>query len=95
MVRKKGLIVYGTTQTERKVDIRFREEKDYSYICSKYGFINKAWTEIIHNQNLPKNIPIMIKLKVQEIFSGQEIQISFLGNSFFNLFDTNQVIKIK
>ena len=95
MVRKKGLEVYGTTQTTRKVDIRFREESDFLYVCSRYGYINKQWGEILHNQNLAKNIPIMIKLEVQELFSGNWLKVSFIGNTYYKLYDTNQIIHIK
>ena len=51
MVRKKKLIIYGTTQTERKVDIRFREEKDFFYMCRKFAFVKKKWEEVLHNQD--------------------------------------------
>jgi len=95
MVRKKGLVVYGTTQTERKVDVRFREEKDYLYICKKYAYINNRWTEVLHNQNLNKNIPIKINLDVQEMFSKEIISINFNGNQYFDLYDTSQIITIK
>ena len=95
MVRKKGLVIYGTTQTSRKVDIRFREETDYYYVCQKYGHINKIWGSIPHDQNLNKDIPIMIRLDVQEIFSGKWLEISFIANKYFNMFDTKQIIQVK
>lgn len=94
MVRKKGLIVYGTTQTERKVDIRFREEKDFFYICRKYAFINDKWVEVMHNQNLSKTIPIMVQLDCTEMFSNQSLEFSFIANEYFNLYDTRQIIKV-
>lgn len=96
MVRKKGLEVYGTTQTIRKVDIRFREECDYYYTTIKYAMIKKGKFErIFHNENLNRNIPLMIKINVTETYSNNTIEISFLGNKYFKLFDTNQVIKVK
>jgi len=94
MVRKKNLIVYGTTQTERKVDIRFREEKDFFYVCNKYAYVNKQWVEIMHNQNLSKSVPIMIKLTATEMFSGNSIDVSFIGNEYFKFYDTTQIIKV-
>ena len=38
MARKQNTEIIGTTQTARKVDIRFREEADYVYQCTKYVF---------------------------------------------------------
>lgn len=95
MVRKMNLNVFGSTQTERKVDIRFREEKDFLYICNKYVYLNNKWTEVLHNENLNKDIPIMIQLDVQETFSENWISISFIGNDYFKLYDTTEVVKIK
>ena len=95
MVRKKRLIVMGTTQTERKVDVRFREEKDYFWNVKKYGFVNKEWQEILHNQNLPATIPLMIYTEVQEVFSGSTVRTNFIANELFNIYDTEQVIKIE
>jgi len=95
MVRKAGLIIYATTQTERKVDVRFREEKDFLYICTKYAVMNNKVMEILHNQNLPINVRIIIKMEIQEMFSGSWVTFSFIGNRYFNLFDTNQIIQVK
>lgn len=94
MVRKKNLEVYGTTQTLRKVDVRFREEQDFIYICNKWGYYDNKWSEIIHNYNMPLNIPIMIKLKIIENFSQQEINVNFLGNDYFDMYDSSQIINI-
>lgn len=94
MIRKKGLEVFGSTQTPRKVDVRFREEADYFYVATKYAYLNKKWVEVFHNQNLSRNIPIMIKLDITEQFSGTTIQKSFIANEIFSLYDTNQIIKI-
>lgn len=94
MVRKKGLEVYGSTQTERKVDIRFREEKDFFYICNKYAYINKKWSEVLQNENLSRNVPIMIKVDIQEQYSGNWIQQGFIANNYFNKYDTKQIIKV-
>lgn len=94
MVRKMGLNVLASTQTGRKVDIRFREEKDFLYVCNKYAYINNEWIEVLHNQNLNVDIPIMIHLDIREEFSMNWIAMSFIGNSYFNLFDTTEVVKI-
>ena len=95
MVRKKGLIIFGTTQTERKVDIRFREEKDFLYYCDKFAYVSNQWVQIMHNQNLNKKIKIMIKLQVQEMYSMNITEIFFVGNKYFSMYDTTQIIKIK
>lgn len=94
MVRKKKLEVYGSTQTLRKVDVRFREEQDFIYICSKWCYLDGQWGEAIHNYNLPLDVPIMVKLKVIEGFSLQEITISFIGNPYFDMYDSEQIINI-
>jgi len=95
MVRKKGLEVYGTTQTERKVDVRFREEKDFLYICKKYGIVNGVIMEIMHNQDLGVNDKIIISLDIIETFSGNSINYSFIGNDYFNYYDTREIIKVE
>ena len=95
MVRKKNLEVFGTTQTMRKVDVRFREEADYIYSATRYAFNKGEWFEVMHNQNLSKDVPIMIKLVIQETFSNNVVEISFIGNKYFDLYDTSQIIKVK
>ena len=95
MVRKMGLIIIASTQTERKVDIRFREEKDFLYACNKYAYINGVWQEVLIAENLPKEVPIMIHLDVREEFSMNWISMAFIGNPYFDLFDTTEVVKIK
>jgi len=95
MVRKKNLELYGTTQTFRKVDVRFREEADFNYICSKFALIKNRFVEIISTDNLSPDIPIFIKMFIQESYSGDVTKVSFHGNSLFKLYDTQQVIHIK
>jgi len=95
MVRKAGLTIIGTTQTERKVDVRFREEKDFLHICSKFGYMNSRWIEILHSQDLDSSVPIMIKVDTQEEFSQAWVQTAFHGNDYYNLYNTKQIIKIK
>ena len=94
MVRKMGLLVIASTQTERKVDVRFREEKDFLYACNKYAFVNNEWIEVLHNQNLDVKIPIMIHLDIREEFSRNWVAMSFIGNAYFDLFDTTEVVRI-
>ena len=94
MVRKSDLIVLGTTQLDRKVDIRFREEADFIYECSKYAFIDRYWQSVLHSQGFPKEIPIMVEVDVQEMFSEKWIKFDFIANNYFYLYDTNEIIKI-
>jgi hypothetical protein len=94
MVRKAKLKIYATTQTARKVDIRFREEADYIYTCERWGFLDKSWTLVEHNQDLPEHIPIMIKITAIDIIKNRQIKSNFLGNPYFKLYDTNQIIKV-
>jgi len=95
MARKQNNEVYGTTQTLRKVDIRFREEADYIYFCTKYAYANDCWTEVLHSFPLHPNVPIMVKLEVEETYSGNVIENFFLGNEFYDKFDTNQIVRVK
>jgi len=95
MVRKKKLEVYGSTQTTRKVDIRFREERDFLYICTKYYQSEGIFKIALTNYDYPRQIPIMIKLDVLEEFSGNTLTFSFIGNSLFDLFDSTQVIQVR
>lgn len=95
MVRKQGLEIYGTTQTLRKVDVRFREEADYIYVCEKFAYIDRQWVKWLHNENLNPSIPIMIKVEVTETWTGNKLEFSFRGNNYFKLFDTTQIIKVR
>jgi hypothetical protein len=100
MIRKADLDLYGTTQTIRKVDVRFREEADYIYVCDKSALLKRAdghvgWRKITHNQNLNPKTPIKITMNVEETFSGATMKINFLGNPLFKMYDTNQIIKVK
>jgi len=94
MVRKKNLEVYGSTQLEYKVDIRFRDEWDFRYYCKKYTINDKELVPILHNQNLKKNIPIVIQIIVTERFTGEELTFNLNANHLFKLYDTSQIIKI-
>lgn len=95
MVRKKNLVIYGSTQTERKVDVRFREEADLVYRCSKFAFINGKWVYVSQSKKLDKEIPIMVKLEIYDSYSEQIIVKSFKGNPLFDLFDTTQIIRVR
>lgn len=95
MARKQETEIYGTTQTARKVDVRFREEADYIYYCSKYAYDGNKWVEVLHNFNLDATIPIMIHIEVEETFSGNFSRLFFKGNDYYSLYDTMQVVKVE
>lgn len=95
MVRKMGLTIYVTSQTARKFDIRLWEEKDFLYVCKKYSYENNIWVEVIHNQNLNKKIPILISAEIQEESSGNIINHNIIVNDYFEMYDTNQIIRIE
>lgn len=96
MVRKKGLVIYGTTQTARKVDVRFRDEADFIYYVKKFGYSYhlKQWSEIMHNQDLPKSVPLMIQADIFESFSEQWATLSIMGNQYYDMYDTRQIIRV-
>jgi hypothetical protein len=95
MVRKKGLELYFSTQTERKIDVRVREESDYKYLCEKWAFIKGKWSHVTESEDLDISIPIIISVMIYQSFSGAIIQTSFSGNPYFRLFDTKQIIKVR
>lgn len=95
MVRKKRLIIYGSTQTQRKVDVRFREEADYIHLCEKWAYINKRWLQISESEDLDIKIPIMVASTILQTFSGITVHDSFVGNNYYNLYDTTQIIEVK
>lgn len=94
MIRKKNLEVFMTTQMLLKIDIRIRIEKDFLYIATKYASNDGCWEEIRHNHDLAPSIPIAIRLEVIESFSLQESQFIFIGNGYFDLYDSRQIINI-
>lgn len=95
MARKQHVNIFGSTQTPRKVDVRFREESDFIYLCDKYAYKNGCWLKVLHNEDLPPEIPIMVSLDVTETYTGQTLKYSFLGNNYFKLYDTNQIIRVR
>jgi RecA/RadA recombinase len=95
MIRKQNLDVYGTTQTARKVDVRFRDETDYLYICRKYAYEHGRWGAVEHNQNLDISVPVLIDIEVTNTQNSKMINLKLKGNQFFKLYDTTQVIQVK
>lgn len=93
MVRKKGLEVYGSTQTLRKVDIRFREEADFNYLCRKYVLIKNKFAEC-YDDNISKNKKCIISLLVEETLSRATLNLNFFANDYYDLYDTAQIIPI-
>jgi hypothetical protein len=94
MVRKQNLEVYATTQTERKIDVRFKDETEYVYNCSKYAIVDQDIVLIRHNQNLDKDIKILISLKVYETDTGLIVDDAFIGNPYFKMYNTKEIVKV-
>lgn len=94
MVRKQGLEVYGITQRPRKVDLRYRDELNYLFECTKYAYLKGTWQRYLHNADLPIEVPIMIKIIVTEIDTGLQIEDNFIGNNWFNMYDSKEIIKV-
>jgi len=94
-LRKQDLELYGSTQFQRKVDIRIREEKDYFYICTRYVYLNGVWIEAKHTKEYAPSIPVLIKVEVQDQYSMDWIQYSMMANQVYGLYDKNQIIKVR
>lgn len=96
MARKQNVEIFGTTQTMRKVDIRYTEEADYIYYCTKFVFDYKKnkWIEVLHTNPFPENVPILIDILIQETYSGETNSVQFLGNGFYKMYDTYEVVRI-
>jgi hypothetical protein len=95
MVRKKGLQVYGSCQTARKVDVRFREEADYWYLTEKFAQLDGNWIKISGSQEIPPDTPIKIKLMVCQSFSDSIKTIFFDGNPLYEFYSTNEVVMVR
>lgn len=95
MVRKKNLELIGTTQTLRKCDVKLREELDGIIEVRKYAKINNKWSLVMHNQDLPLNVPVLVKGFYREFYDYKETEFSFIGNPYFKLYDSREIIKIE
>jgi hypothetical protein len=96
MIRKKNLIFYGTTQLILKIDNRVRDEADYIYRCEKYVYDGKRFIQC--GGVVPKelsNAETLIKVSVVETFSKKIVDFTIKANEFYNMYDTNQIIKIE
>jgi len=93
MARKKKLEIYGSTQNARKVDVLFREEVDYFYKCTKWGYI-RTWQIMNSNEDLG-DTPIVIMLDVLETYEGHTLKDFFLANPYYNAYDSTQIIEVK
>lgn len=95
MARKQQNDVYGSTQSLRKVDVRFREEADMIYYCTKYAYIDNQWIEVLHNFSFDPQTPIMVGVVAEETYSGQIARFNFVGNYYYDMFDTNQIVRVE
>ena len=110
MVRKMDLIILGSSQTVRKVDVKFLDETDLLVKCKKQVYIKQemngkqvgGFVDTIASKGFNKFIPIRITLEILDIASLEEgypyqkciIHQYFLGNPLFDLFDTKEIVKI-
>jgi len=96
MVRKKDLDVFGTTQLLRKLDVRIRDERDYTFECFKFVFVNNEWINWIRpDREIPKGSPVMIQVDRYDMQTLEKNTIYFNANDFYNLYDTKEIVKIK
>ena len=95
MARKQNNEIYGSTQIARKVDVRFREEADYLYFCSKWAYINERWVEILHESMLRDDDLVMIKVEVEDTITGNMVRFAFNGNKYYDLYDTREIVDIE
>jgi len=104
MVRKKNLEIFGSTQTTRKVDVRFRDEADYLYQCKKQIMYKNTFVPARHDKEYSLDTDVYIKLTIAEkntedFFTMQEevkyIYKRFKANPYYNLYDSKQIIKIE
>jgi len=98
MARKQNTEIYGTTQTARKVDIRFREEADYVYKVKKYAYLDNNWFDIDHNVSFGPEVPVRIYCRVyslQEEIPKLTSVFTLDANKCYSLYDTYEIIKIR
>lgn len=95
MARKQETDIWGTTQSMRKVDIRFIEEADYWFWCEKYAYVHGRWIKVLSNIKLLKEMPIMIKVIREDTQTHDTKTARFIGNKYYGLYDTRQVIKVE
>ena len=93
MLRKKKIILYVTTQTSRKIDVRIRDEVSYVYVCSKFVYVNKTWIE--YYQDLNKKVPCILSITKIDMFSQNESRISLIANPYYKYYDTHEIILIE
>lgn len=94
-IRKQNLEVFISTQKIRKLDIKIREEADYIYTCERFAKVKNKFEKIEHNQNLSKDIPIVVKVNMLRTYNNESTDYFFIGNKYFNMYNTFEIIKIK
>jgi hypothetical protein len=94
MHRKQNLEIYISTQTERKIDVRVRDETDFLYVCTKYAIYENDIKLVTHNQNLPDDVKIYVRLQILETISQTSLDDGFIGNKYFDKFNTKEIVKV-
>ena len=95
MVRKKNLDLIISTQAQRKIDCRIRDETDYYHNAEKYVYINNEWIIQYSNIDLDIDIPTIILINTTDMSTDQQIKSFFHANIYYKLYDTKQIIEIK
>lgn len=93
MVRKKRLELWGSTQLERKVDVRLREEKDFFFVCSKQIHDGSGFKDIV-GFDWPKG-DVFVRVDGLDVFSNHSRTFRFYANALYSKYDTSQVIRIE
>ncbi|HJZ24278.1 MAG TPA: AAA family ATPase [Candidatus Babeliales bacterium] len=94
MIRKKKVILIGTTQYERKMDVRLRMEKDYLIMCERYICINNSFQKASPDF-FDSNVPAIISCKAHCIFDQSRQDFFFIANHYYKYYDTRQIILIR
>lgn len=95
MVRKKGLIIFASTQLQKKIDVRFREESDYIYRCEKWVYLKGKWQQAVESEDYDIKIPIIISYLICQMGTGVILEKSFYANPYYKIYDTKQIIQVK
>lgn len=95
MARKNNLKIYLSTQFPFKVDIRIREEKDFMFMCERHAYIGNSWCKILNPDSLPYDVPVMIKIFIQDSFDHNTVEDCLHANPYYPLYDTSQVVRIE
>ena len=93
MIRKKEVILIGTTQFERKVDSRLRLEKDYFVTCKRFLYKNGAFIPASPDFKDPFAICV-IDVEMECVYNQERKKAHFIANKYYKYYDTKQIIAV-